>query len=138
MRSAHGAARSTVLALARHLDGGTLVIDDEAGTRLVCGTGAPTVEVHVRDERAWSALAVRGSIGLGESYAKGWWDCDDLTSLLRIVLAALRPATRALDRMGTTTARASPIRCDGSERPEERATEGMSGFTTTSPTTSSR
>ena len=55
MRSTRGAARSTVLALAQRLDWGTLVIEDEAGTRHVCGTGAPTVEVHVHDDRVWSA-----------------------------------------------------------------------------------
>ena len=111
MRSARGAARSTVLALARRLERGTVVIEDEDGTRHVCGAGVPTVEVRVRDDRAWSAVALRGSIGLGESYAQGWWDCDDLTSLLRIVFAALRPATRTLDRIGTTTARfADPVR----------------------------
>ena len=94
MRSTREAARSTVLALAQRLDWGTLVIEDEAGTRHVCGAGAPTVEVHVHDDRVWSAVALRGSTGLGESYAQGWWDCDDLTSLLRIVLAAMRPTTR--------------------------------------------
>jgi cyclopropane-fatty-acyl-phospholipid synthase len=100
-----------VLALARRLEWGTLVIDDELGTRHVCGAGAVTVEVRVRDDRAWAAVLLRGSIGLGESYAQGWWDCDDLTSLLRIVFTALRPVTRALDRMGTTTARfADPVR----------------------------
>jgi len=100
-----------VLALARRLDRGTLVIEDDVGRRDVCGVGAPTVEVRVRDDRAWSALAFRGSTGLGESYARGWWDCDDLTSLLRILLAALRPATRALDRLGATTAHfADPVR----------------------------
>ena len=111
MSSARQAARSAVLALARRLDWGTVVIEDEAGTRHVCGAGAPTVEVRVHDDRAWSAIALRGSIGLGESYAQGWWDCDDLTSLLRILFAALRPATRTLDRIGTTTARfADPVR----------------------------
>jgi cyclopropane-fatty-acyl-phospholipid synthase len=88
-----------------------LVIEDEDGTRHVCGAGAPTVEVRVHDDRVWSAVALRGSIGLGESYADGWWECDDLTSLLRMSLAAMRPATKALDRMGTTTARfADPVR----------------------------
>jgi len=111
VRSARGAARSTVLALTRRLECGTLVIEEEGGTRHVCGAGAPTVEVHVHDDRVWSSVALRGSIGLGESYAEGWWDCDDLTSLLRMLLAALRPATKALDRVGTTTARfADPVR----------------------------
>ena len=111
MRPARGTARSTVLALARRLESGTLVIVDQAGTRHVCGAGAPTVEVRIRDDRAWSAVALRGSIGLGESYAQGWWDCDDITSLLRTVLTATRPATRVLDRIGATTARfTDPVR----------------------------
>ena len=88
------------------------MIEDEAGTRHVCGAGGTDGgRFSVRDDRTWSAVALRGSIGLGESYAQGWWDCDDLTSLLRILLAALRPATTTLDRMGTTTARfADPVR----------------------------
>ena len=138
MRSAREAARSAVLALARRLDWGTLVIEDEAGTRHVCGAGAPTVEVRVHDDRAWSAVALRGSIGLGESYAQGWWDCDDLTSLLRILFAALRPATRTLDRIGTTTSAVRRSGRVGSRATRERATEATSGRTTTSPTTSSR
>ena len=65
----------------------------------------------MHDDRVWSAVALRGSTGLGKSYAQGWWDCDDLTSLLRILFTALRPATRTLDRIGTTTARfADPVR----------------------------
>ena len=111
MRSARAAARSTVVGLARRLERGTLVIEDEEGARHVCGAGAPTVEVRVRDDRAWSAVALHGSNGLGESYARGWWDCDDLTTLFELLLAALRPATQALDRVGRTTARfADPVR----------------------------
>jgi len=111
-----------MLALARRLECGTLVIEDEAGTRHICGARAPTVEVRVHDDRVWSAVALRGSTGLGESYAQGWWDCDDLTSLLRILLAAMRPTSKALDRVGTATARfADPVRrLKGTRRARDR------------------
>lgn len=42
---------------------------------------AATVRIH--DRRAW-LKAAGGSVGLGEGYVGGLWDCDDLLSLLRI------------------------------------------------------
>ena len=39
------------------------------------------VTVRVRDVRAYSRVLHEGSVGLGESYADGWWDTDDLTGL---------------------------------------------------------
>ena len=53
-----------VLALARRLDWGTLVIEDEYGARHACGRGAPVVHVRVLDPRAWchrGTTRVRGS-----------------------------------------------------------------------------
>ena len=41
-----------------------------------------TVTVH--DPSIYSRLALRGSIGVGESYMAGEWSCDDLTALVRI------------------------------------------------------
>ena len=41
-----------------------------------------TVTVH--DTHVYSRLALRGSIGVGESYMAGEWSCDDLTTLVRI------------------------------------------------------
>jgi cyclopropane-fatty-acyl-phospholipid synthase len=45
--------------------------------------------VEVRDPRFWSALP-RGSLGLGESYADGLWETDDLVALVRIAVRELR------------------------------------------------
>ena len=101
-RRADRAARATVLTLARRVNAGRLLITDSTGARHVRGHGTRTARLTVHDERAWSAVALRGSLGLGEAYARGW-DSDDLTGTLRILLAALRPVTRALDRTGSTT-----------------------------------
>lgn len=45
-----------------------------------------TVHIEVLDARFWSELAFGGSIGAGEAYMAGYWRCDDLTALVRILL----------------------------------------------------
>jgi len=42
--------------------------------------------LHVRDTRFYAETALGGSVGAGESYMAGDWWCDDLTSLVRILL----------------------------------------------------
>jgi cyclopropane-fatty-acyl-phospholipid synthase len=52
---------------------------------------AATVEVH--SPRFYRSL-LGGSVGLGESYRDGLWDCDDLVALIRIVVRNLRGLDR--------------------------------------------
>jgi cyclopropane-fatty-acyl-phospholipid synthase len=59
--------------------------------------------VKVNDEAFWRAVARRGSRGLGESYACGAWDCDDLVTLVRI-------AARETPRLDTLRAPLAPLR----------------------------
>ncbi len=33
-------------------------------------------DIHVRNERLYSRLLKDGSLGLGEYYMEGWWDCS--------------------------------------------------------------
>ena len=42
--------------------------------------------VHIRDARAFRAGLLRGEIGLGEAYMAGWWEADDLVSVVRIAV----------------------------------------------------
>jgi len=42
--------------------------------------------VTVRNPGFYSCLAFAGSVGAGEAYFHGDWDCDNLTSLVRILL----------------------------------------------------
>ena len=58
--------------------------------------------IHVRDASFWRAL-LRGSRGLGESYAAGAWDCDDLVTLVRI-------AAREVPRLDRLRAPLTPLR----------------------------
>jgi cyclopropane-fatty-acyl-phospholipid synthase len=90
-------ARALVSSLLSRTRGGELVLDEGAGERRfgACEETRPLrAIVHVRSPRFYTKL-LRGSLGLGESYMEGLWDCDDLVSLTRI---AARNA-RALDRL---------------------------------------
>lgn len=42
-----------------------------------------TIEVH--DSRFWRMLAASGSVGAGEAYMYGLWDCDNLTQVIRVL-----------------------------------------------------
>ncbi len=58
------------------------------------------VRVTVHDPRAYGALLRSGSVGLGSSYIAGWWDADDLTALVQILLRRTRPLRARLDGLG--------------------------------------
>jgi len=42
--------------------------------------------ITVRDSSFYSSLAFGGSVGVGEAYVRGDWDCNDLTTLVRQIL----------------------------------------------------
>jgi cyclopropane-fatty-acyl-phospholipid synthase len=44
------------------------------------------VTVQVRSPDFYPAVAFGGATGAGEAYIRGFWDCDDLTSLVRLIL----------------------------------------------------
>ena len=45
-----------------------------------------TAQITVRDPRFYSEVAFGGSIGAGEAFIQGYWSCDELTTLVRILL----------------------------------------------------
>lgn len=83
-------------ALAR-IDEGTLTLDG-AGGRVTVGRtdgDGPHVAATIHDPRAYRRVAFGGSLGAGESYMRGWWTSDDLTSFVRLMLRN----REALERM---------------------------------------
>ena len=46
-----------------------------------------------------AAILGRGSVGLGQSYVEGWWECDDLTALVQILIRNLEGTERVADRI---------------------------------------
>ncbi|MGH9075055.1 MAG: class I SAM-dependent methyltransferase [Acidimicrobiales bacterium] len=63
------------------------------GPALVGHRGGEALDATVRvaSPRAYSALVADRSAGLGRGYFEGWWDSEDLVSLLRILLRLARP-----------------------------------------------
>ena len=98
-------ARAVVRQLLKRLAGGTVhLIDPVADARFGDATAPRTsppidVTVHVRDSRVYSRILQEGSVGLGESYADGWWDTDDLSGFLRLAHRSLARTHTARDRM---------------------------------------
>jgi cyclopropane-fatty-acyl-phospholipid synthase len=45
-------------------------------------------DIQVRDERFYSRVLTAGSLGVGESYMEGWWDCQALDELFTRILRA--------------------------------------------------
>lgn len=98
------AARRAVLGLGRRIDGGAVVLREGATETRLGGPG-PSVTVTVHDGRAHLAF-LRGSGPMGDAYVAGWWDCDDLIGLLRLLLRNLTGPIGVLDRVG---AAATPL-----------------------------
>jgi len=76
------------------LEGGTLEARLPDGSLRRFGAGR-AVDLEIRDERLFSRIASRGSVGLGESYQADEWRSDDLVELLELLL---RNAERGRER----------------------------------------
>jgi cyclopropane-fatty-acyl-phospholipid synthase len=100
--AATGIARKLVHAAARRGAGGTLRIE-EGGRTVTLGQGEPVVSVRVNDPRAYSALLQLQSVGLGEAYAAGWWESDDVTGFIRLLYHRTLKVMDALDSFARAT-----------------------------------
>ena len=69
--------------LSRVLNGSLTVVENGRETVFTRGRPGPEATVVVHSPEAWPLL-LKGSSGLGESYARGLWDCNDLTALIRV------------------------------------------------------
>jgi len=82
-------SRHLVLRRLHELRSGSLTILD-GGESLTFGESSShrplSVTLHVHDVRFYNVLVFGGSVGAGEAYIKGWWSCDDLTTLVRLLI----------------------------------------------------
>jgi cyclopropane-fatty-acyl-phospholipid synthase len=50
-------------------------------------------DIRVHDERLFARVIAQGTLGAGEAYMDGWWDCEQLDELVaRIFRADLKQA----------------------------------------------
>jgi cyclopropane-fatty-acyl-phospholipid synthase len=81
-------AREAVLRQLERLEFGNLrLVDGEETFSFGSGrSGEHTATLNVFDHRFYGEIAFGGSIGGGEAYMQGYWRCDDLVSLVRLLL----------------------------------------------------
>lgn len=57
--------------------------------------GANPWDIRVHDPRLYLRVLTRGSLGLGEAYMDGWWDCEDLAGFFfRLTRAGVQKNVR--------------------------------------------
>ncbi len=80
--------RARLLAQMADLRGGSLRLHDGLGERTLGSESGdiPPVSIRVRDPAFYRAVAAYGTVGAGEAYRDGWWDCDDLVALVRLLV----------------------------------------------------
>jgi cyclopropane-fatty-acyl-phospholipid synthase len=83
-----GLARRLVLSQLAGIEHGTIFIRDEARQHSFGRSDADddsTATITVNDSRFYADIAFGGSIGAAEAWMNGYWDCDDLVTLIRIL-----------------------------------------------------
>ncbi len=79
--------RRVVWSRLRSLQDGQIITED-GGERFACGHGGKgilTARILIRDARFYRYLVFGGSLGAAEAYIRGYWECDDLVGLVRIL-----------------------------------------------------
>jgi cyclopropane-fatty-acyl-phospholipid synthase len=84
-------ARSLVLNRLKNLRYGRLLIVEgeehhEFGATSNKDSSNINVAIHVLDSRFYGDIAFGGSVGAGEAYMLGYWNCDNLTKLIRLMV----------------------------------------------------
>jgi cyclopropane-fatty-acyl-phospholipid synthase len=82
-------ARGAVLSAFEHLQHGELRLIDADGEYRY-GRKSPgcalSATLRIANPRFYADTAFGGSVGAGEAYIHGYWSCDDLTALMRIMV----------------------------------------------------
>jgi cyclopropane-fatty-acyl-phospholipid synthase len=102
-------ARAAAFAVLDQITGGEVTVV-ESGQRHHFGRPTPdrygreplAAALEVHQPGLYRRVLTSGSVGLGESYADGWWDTDDLPALLRILERNVRrvdPVRRTARRL---------------------------------------
>ncbi|MDX6608056.1 MAG: cyclopropane-fatty-acyl-phospholipid synthase, partial [Solirubrobacterales bacterium] len=85
MTAVEGASRRLALGAFSRVHGGSLELVEPDGRRFRFGDAAADLAatIRVNSTRFYRAV-LSGTVGLGEAYRDGIWDCDDLVALIRI------------------------------------------------------
>ena len=78
--------RGRLVAQFAQLRGGALQLEDAQGVEMFGDPQVRPVHVRVRDGAFYRLDAASGSVGAGEAYMDGHWECDDLVGLVRLLV----------------------------------------------------
>ncbi len=82
--------RKRLLAQMAQLRDGRLLLEDDCGTELLgaglAGASEPPLCLRIQAPGFYRAVAANGSVGAGEAYMDGLWECDDLVGLVRLLV----------------------------------------------------
>ena len=85
-------AKTLIVSRLGQISFGQLTVVDGAACHVFGRAGSgPRATVTIHHPDAWTAIALGGSLGAGESYMDGLWSSDDLVATVRILL---RTSTR--------------------------------------------
>lgn len=87
-------ARRLLLTRLGTLTRGNLVLSDSQGVIQLGDNDAMSCCIHVRRPEFYRHAVLGGSLSIAESYLRGDWDCDNLTSLFRIFVRNISSAHR--------------------------------------------
>ena len=68
-------------------EGKLVIIDPEGRKTFGAAEADMQATVTVADNRFYGAVAFGGAVGAAEAYIDGYWNCDNLTAVVRILLA---------------------------------------------------
>ncbi|KPN17338.1 cyclopropane-fatty-acyl-phospholipid synthase [Xanthomonas sp. Mitacek01] len=78
--------RGRLVAQFAQLRGGALQLEDAQGVEMFGDPQVRPVHARVRDGAFYRLVAANGSVGAGEAYMDGHWECDDLVGLVRLLV----------------------------------------------------
>lgn len=80
--------RTALLKRLSRLQGGVITIVERNDTLRFGATAADALsaQIEIADPQFWADAAFGGSVGAAESFIKGHWRCEDLTTLVRIMV----------------------------------------------------
>jgi cyclopropane-fatty-acyl-phospholipid synthase len=80
--------RATFVSRLKRLRSGALKLRDDLGEQVLGDPRGPlgVVSLDVHDAALWTAMAVHGDVGAGESFVAGHWTSDDVVRLLRLLV----------------------------------------------------
>jgi cyclopropane-fatty-acyl-phospholipid synthase len=102
-------ARDGVLAKLQSVRGGRILLSEGGREHVLGAETGLEARLTVHDPRFWIDVATGGALGAAESYARGEWDTDALTTLVRILARdrdTLSGLERGLARLRTPALRA--------------------------------